>query len=358
MAHDRNAYEMIPRRSPFAAPVVGKLLPHAAETIKRTRAGELSIGPRQGQADWYRWLENIQDWCTPRQLSWGHQCPAYFVQLKGEAIDRNGRKSWVVGRTLEEATERAKTLANGKNSRLDEDEDVLDTLFSSGLWVFSILDKRYDFNISQAAHRTVTGRFASFYRLLKMPKEPQLRFIDVRFDPATNVMSQHERGRRKHFRRNIASEGSSGDGHIFFYVPSGQDTAQSDPTVVPHGPASSSLVTPLPLPPPPPPQPPPPPSPPPPPPSPPPPPPSPPTMPSPPLFAQTYPPLSPMAFDHPSPPSSPAPSPQLQMPQPSDVASAPDPLASIVAHLADLQWDLDHPEMWNECIEFEENDEN
>jgi valyl-tRNA synthetase len=48
-----------------------------------------------------------------------------------------------VGRTLEEATERAKTLANGKNSRLDEDEDVLDTLFSSGLWVFSILDKRY-----------------------------------------------------------------------------------------------------------------------------------------------------------------------------------------------------------------------
>lgn len=51
----------------------------------------------------------------------------------------NDGKNWVVGRTLEEATERAKVLANGANFTLEQDEDVLDTWFSSGLWPFSIM---------------------------------------------------------------------------------------------------------------------------------------------------------------------------------------------------------------------------
>lgn len=51
----------------------------------------------------------------------------------------NDDKNWVVGRTLEEATERAKALANGAKFTLEQDEDVLDTWFSSGLWPWSIL---------------------------------------------------------------------------------------------------------------------------------------------------------------------------------------------------------------------------
>lgn len=51
----------------------------------------------------------------------------------------NDGKNWVVGRTLEEATERAKVLANGTKFTLEQDEDVLDTWFSSGLWPFSIM---------------------------------------------------------------------------------------------------------------------------------------------------------------------------------------------------------------------------
>lgn len=54
-------------------------------------------------------------------------------------MQRNDGKNWVVGRSVEEATERAKILANGKNFTLEQDEDVLDTWFSSGLWPFSIL---------------------------------------------------------------------------------------------------------------------------------------------------------------------------------------------------------------------------
>ncbi len=55
--------------------------------FKRTRAGELSILPKQSENEWYRWLEGIQDWCISRQLWWGHRCPAYFVRLEGKEQD-------------------------------------------------------------------------------------------------------------------------------------------------------------------------------------------------------------------------------------------------------------------------------
>ena len=56
-------------------------------SLQRTRAGKLRISPKQSEADWHRWLENIQDWCTSRQLWWGHRCPAYFVRVEGQEQD-------------------------------------------------------------------------------------------------------------------------------------------------------------------------------------------------------------------------------------------------------------------------------
>ncbi|KAG5646787.1 hypothetical protein DXG03_002164 [Asterophora parasitica] len=113
--------------------------PLAEEAIKRTRAGELLIAPKQSENDWYRWLEGIQDWCISRQLWWGHRCPAYFVRVEGAEQDVNDGKNWVVGRTREQALERAEALAAGRKFELEQDEDVLDTWFSSGLWPFSIM---------------------------------------------------------------------------------------------------------------------------------------------------------------------------------------------------------------------------
>ncbi|EGO22806.1 hypothetical protein SERLADRAFT_450542 [Serpula lacrymans var. lacrymans S7.9] len=113
--------------------------PLAEEAIKHTRAGEMVITPKQSEADWYRWLDNIQDWCISRQLWWGHRCPAYFVRIEGKEQNTSDGKNWVVGRNLKEATERAKILANGEKFTLEQDEDVLDTWFSSGLWPFSIM---------------------------------------------------------------------------------------------------------------------------------------------------------------------------------------------------------------------------
>ncbi|KAG8933507.1 hypothetical protein FRC02_011707 [Tulasnella sp. 418] len=113
--------------------------PLADEAIQRTKAGELVIQPKQSENEWYRWLEGIQDWCVSRQLWWGHRCPAYFIRMEGKSQDTADSKNWVVGRSLEEATERAKAIAGDTPFTLEQDGDVLDTWFSSGLWPFSIL---------------------------------------------------------------------------------------------------------------------------------------------------------------------------------------------------------------------------
>ncbi|GAA5976762.1 hypothetical protein JCM11641_000863 [Rhodosporidiobolus odoratus] len=110
----------------------------AEAAIERTKAGELKIRPAASEGDWYRWLEGIQDWCISRQLWWGHRAPAYFVKFEGQEQDRMSNDSWVTGRNEEEAQERAAAKFPGKTFTLEQDEDVLDTWFSSGLWPFSI----------------------------------------------------------------------------------------------------------------------------------------------------------------------------------------------------------------------------
>ncbi|GAA5870175.1 hypothetical protein JCM1840_001583 [Sporobolomyces johnsonii] len=111
----------------------------AEKAIERTKAGELKIKPAQSEGDWYRWLEGIQDWCISRQLWWGHRAPAYFVKIEGqEQQDRLSGEHWVTGRDAAEARSRAEAKFPGAKFTLEQDEDVLDTWFSSGLWPWSI----------------------------------------------------------------------------------------------------------------------------------------------------------------------------------------------------------------------------
>ena len=113
--------------------------PLAEEAIKHTRAGEVVVRPQSSENDWYRWLETVQDWCISRQLWWGHRIPAYFVAIEGENNSDSDEKFWIIGRTLEEAEKKASEKFAGKKYTLKQDEDVLDTWFSSGLWPFSTL---------------------------------------------------------------------------------------------------------------------------------------------------------------------------------------------------------------------------
>ena len=59
----------------------------SAEALKVVQSGQLKIVPQASEKEWYRWLENPQDWCISRQLWWGHRVPAYFVCIKNDSND-------------------------------------------------------------------------------------------------------------------------------------------------------------------------------------------------------------------------------------------------------------------------------
>jgi valyl-tRNA synthetase len=93
--------------------------------------GEITIYPDKFKNTYRHWMENIRDWCISRQLWWGHRIPAWYTQ----------NDEVVVAKTLEEAlVEFQKTNPKIQASDIRQDEDVLDTWFSSWLWPISVFD--------------------------------------------------------------------------------------------------------------------------------------------------------------------------------------------------------------------------
>lgn len=116
--------------------------PLADKAVAKVREQNMVIVPKTTENEFFRWMEVITDWCISRQLWWGHRVPAYFVNVEGRTQDKDdpaASGNWVVGRNEAEAHERAKVIAAGQPYTLEQDEDVLDTWFSSGLWPFSIM---------------------------------------------------------------------------------------------------------------------------------------------------------------------------------------------------------------------------
>lgn len=103
--------------------------------------GRLEIIPKQFEAEWFRWLRNIRDWCISRQLWWGHRVPAWYVRLEDDSLKEFGvyADHWVVGRNEAEALTEARAKFPGKKYHIEQDPDVLDTWFSSGLFPFSVM---------------------------------------------------------------------------------------------------------------------------------------------------------------------------------------------------------------------------
>lgn len=118
----------------------------AKDAMAAAKSKELEIIPAFMEPTWFRWLENIRDWCISRQLWWGHRIPAFYVKLEGETDDESGMAGgssekmdrWVIGRELDEAQIVAEKKFPGQKFTLKQDEDVLDTWFSSGLFPFSV----------------------------------------------------------------------------------------------------------------------------------------------------------------------------------------------------------------------------
>ncbi|PVU98856.1 hypothetical protein BB559_001221 [Furculomyces boomerangus] len=143
----------------------------AEPAIEAVRSGELKISPKVSEGDWFRWLGKIQDWCISRQLWWGHRIPAYFIHIEGEINDQEDGERWVCGRDLEEAQKKAELKFPNKKFTLEQDPDVLDTWFSSGLWPFSTLgwpDDTSDFAKLYPTTISETGWDILFFWIARM----------------------------------------------------------------------------------------------------------------------------------------------------------------------------------------------
>jgi valyl-tRNA synthetase len=105
----------------------------AAKSVEAVRTGEMKILPEFHHQTWYNWLENIQDWCISRQLWWGHRVPAYKVVHPPQK-----EETWFSAASEAAAVAKAEKKLGVKGVKVEQDEDVLDTWFSSGLFPFSV----------------------------------------------------------------------------------------------------------------------------------------------------------------------------------------------------------------------------
>ena len=131
--------------------------PLADKAIAVVESGEVQFVPKQYENMYFSWMRDIQDWCISRQLWWGHRIPAWYDQAGNVYVGRN------------EAEVRAKH--NLGDIALRQDDDVLDTWFSSGLWTFSTLGWPEQTEALKTFHPTdvlVTGFDIIFFWVARM----------------------------------------------------------------------------------------------------------------------------------------------------------------------------------------------
>ena len=130
----------------------------ASPAILAVENGDIQFVPKQWENTYFAWMRDIQDWCISRQLWWGHRIPAWY--------DADG--NFYVGEN-EETVRSENTL--GEEVVLRQDEDVLDTWFSSALWTFSTLgwpDETEDLALFHPSSVLVTGFDIIFFWVARM----------------------------------------------------------------------------------------------------------------------------------------------------------------------------------------------
>ncbi|GBF51116.1 valyl-tRNA synthetase [Leptospira ryugenii] len=134
----------------------------AEPAIDVVRSGKIVFQPKMWEKTYFEWMENIKDWCISRQLWWGHRIPAYYAP--------DG--TMVVAESLQEAIQLfSKQGISVKEEEIRQDEDVLDTWFSSGLWPFTVFgwpEKTEDLKKYYPTSILVTGFDIIFFWVARM----------------------------------------------------------------------------------------------------------------------------------------------------------------------------------------------
>jgi len=133
-----------------------KIKPLAEPAINAVKNGDIRFIPANWEKTYFNWMENIEDWCISRQIWWGHRIPAWY--------DKTGKI--YVAKNLKEAQKQA-----GNGVELTQEEDVLDTWFSSALWPFSTLgwpDKTPELSRFYPTSVLVTGFDIIFFWVARM----------------------------------------------------------------------------------------------------------------------------------------------------------------------------------------------
>ena len=133
-----------------------KMEPLAKPAIEAVKNKEITLYPERYEKTYFHWMENIQDWCISRQLWWGHRIPAYYCEKCGK---------------IEVASEKPTHACSCGCTNWIQDEDTLDTWFSSALWPFSTLgwpEDTEDYKFFYPTSTLITGNDILFFWVARM----------------------------------------------------------------------------------------------------------------------------------------------------------------------------------------------
>ncbi|MFA6697076.1 MAG: valine--tRNA ligase [Eubacteriales bacterium] len=158
-AHSHNVGECY-RCTTVVEPIISKqwfvkMKPLAEPAIEAVRSGKTRFVPKRFEKTYFNWMENIRDWCISRQLWWGHRIPAYYCLNCNETI----------------VAKQVPSKCSCGHDEFRQDEDVLDTWFSSALWPFSTLgwpEKTEDLDYFYPTSVLVTGYDIIFFWVARM----------------------------------------------------------------------------------------------------------------------------------------------------------------------------------------------
>ena len=162
-----------------------KMEPLAKPAIEAVSSGKTKFIPERFDKIYFHWMENIRDWCISRQLWWGHRIPAYYCDECGETV----------------VSKQAPTVCPKCGcTHLTQDEDTLDTWFSSALWPFSTLgwpEKTEELKYFYPTNTLVTGYDIIFFWVARMMFSGIEHMGDVPFDTVLiHGLVRDEQGRK------------------------------------------------------------------------------------------------------------------------------------------------------------------